>query len=246
MDYIVKKKFDDKKITEAINELNDSVWPDFMDGEKVMRTYWGFVEGTFPDYQLGIENDGELLAAVNSAPIQIKDPVKMLDSGGIYWALRKISHDYMKGNKCNALVALQVMVTSQHRGKRLSYICVRELLNLAKEMRLKFLVIPLRPSRKYQYPLINIDEYITWKNKKGLPFDPWLRVHIKLGGKILNPCAGPIVRAPKEKWAEWTKLDFCHSGQYVIPEGLDIINVTEENENLTYRQNNVWVIHQLE
>ena len=32
--------------------------------------------------------------------------------------------------------------------------------------------------------LASIDRYVTWTVGEGLPFDPWLRVHARLGARI--------------------------------------------------------------
>ena len=37
----------------------------------------------------------------------------------------------------------------------------------------KNLVAPVRPNQKSNYPLISIDDYITWKTDQDLPFDAW-------------------------------------------------------------------------
>ncbi|MBE9511729.1 MAG: hypothetical protein IMY71_12700, partial [Bacteroidetes bacterium] len=46
------------------------------------------------------------------------------------------------------------------------------------------IAFPIRPTLKCHYPLIPMDDYINWQNKDGLPFDPWLRVHIGYSGDV--------------------------------------------------------------
>lgn len=51
MEYVVLEK-NKSQLNEQANYLNSNAWPKFVDGEKVMRYYWGFIEDNFPDYQL--------------------------------------------------------------------------------------------------------------------------------------------------------------------------------------------------
>ena len=48
---------------------------------------------------------------------------------------------------------------------------------IAKSNGIKNVALPVRPTLKWQFPLIPIDEYINWENSEGLPYDPWIRVH---------------------------------------------------------------------
>jgi hypothetical protein len=45
------------------------------------------------------------------------------------------------------------------------------------------LIVPARPNKKSEYPDVPMEEYIARKGPQGLPFDPWLRVHTRLGGQ---------------------------------------------------------------
>ena len=80
----------------------------------------------------------------------------------------------------------------------------------------------------------------------GLPLDPWLRTHIRIGGEILLPMehcqmfAGPI-----SEWAKSTNLVFQHSGQYIIPGALSPLFVDEKNGTGVLAEGNVWVSHPL-
>jgi len=49
------------------------------------------------------------------------------------------------------------------------------------------LIAPVRPSWKERYPLVPIEEYAGWRRPDGLLFDPWMRVHERLGAIVLKP-----------------------------------------------------------
>jgi hypothetical protein len=110
----------------------------------------------------------------------------------------------------------------------------------------KNLVAPVRPSQKSQYPLISIDDYITWTNGDGLPFDAWLRVHARLGAKIIKPCHQAMkISGTIATWEEWTGLKFPQSGQYVIPGALNPMEMDIESDKGIYIEPNVWMHHLL-
>ena len=80
---------------------------------------------------------------------------------------------------------------------------------------LKTLVVPLRPTKKADFPFVAMEEYLTWKTPpdkstgRQLPFDPWLRKHVRLGGKIVKITPeSQVVRGSVEQWEEWTGVDF--------------------------------------
>ena len=59
--------------------------------------------------------------------------------------------------------------------------------DLARSANLGWLIAPVRPNWKDRYPLVPIERYATWTRADGEPFDPWIRVHIRMGGKIAAP-----------------------------------------------------------
>jgi hypothetical protein len=54
------------------------------------------------------------------------------------------------------------------------------------------LIAPVRPNWKAPYRLTPIERYAAWTRPDGLPFDPWLRVHARLGGRILGVEPGSL------------------------------------------------------
>jgi len=59
----------------------------------------------------------------------------------------------------------------------------------------------LRPSWKDRYPLTPIAAYAAWRRADGLPFDPWMRVHARLGATVLRPEPQSMqINAPVADW----------------------------------------------
>jgi hypothetical protein len=94
--------------------------------------------------------------------------------------------------------------------------------------------------------LINIDDYITWTTNEGLPFDAWLRVHVRLGAMIIKPCHEAMtIRGTRAEWEEWTGMKFPQSGRYVIPGALNPMAMNVGEDEGVYVEPNVWMVHEI-
>lgn len=59
---------------------------------------------------------------------------------------------------------------------------------IARTHGLSVLIAPVRPSWKERHPLTPIERYAGVRRPEdGLPFDPWMRVHERLGAEVLKP-----------------------------------------------------------
>lgn len=77
--------------------------------------------------------------------------------------------------------------------------------------------------------MIPIDNYLKWKREDGLPYDPWLRVHARMGGKIIKPCHKAMyIPGTVKEWEEWTGMKFYETGEYVVPGSLEPVKINKE------------------
>jgi hypothetical protein len=82
---------------------------------------------------------------------------------------------------------------------------------------LTHLIAPVRPSQKDRYPTIPIQRYAQWTRADGTPFDPWIRVHTRLGAARPGHRALPPHHRHVEQWESWTGMRFPETGEYVFP-----------------------------
>ena len=109
---------------------------------------------------------------------------------------------------------------------------------------IEHIALPVRPTLKHEYPLVPMEEYIRWINDKGDPFDPWIRVHIKAGGKIISVCSESMtIQGKVNEWEDWTGLSFQCSGLYTIEKALSPVYIDLEEGLGEYIESNVWIIH---
>jgi len=116
--------------------------------------------------------------------------------------------------------------------------------SLAAEHGMHTLVAPVRPTLKSAYPLTPFERYVGWKREDGTPFDPWLRVHHRLGAESMKVAPQAItVTGSVAEWEEWTGMRFPESGEYVVPGALQPVHIDHESDTGHCDDPNVWMRH---
>jgi hypothetical protein len=116
---------------------------------------------------------------------------------------------------------------------------------IAGEHGLDGVIAPVRPSWKERYPLTAIERYAGWRRTDGLLFDPWMRVHERLGAVVLKPEPHSLrITGTVAEWESWTGLTLPESGRYVFPQGLAPLDVDREADVARYWEPNVWMRHE--
>jgi hypothetical protein len=231
---------------DLVRGLTRIVWPQFMLHDPVANENWHELLERFPDYQLALldtEND-RVAGMGNSFPICWEDALENLPDRGWDWAFTEAVRQHQQGAIPNFHCAIQIIIHPDYRSQRLSAPMIRAVREVTGVKGLQALIIPLRPSGKSNYPLISMDDYITWKNEAGLPFDAWLRAHVKQGARIVKVChESKTVRGSRAEWEAWTGLKFPQSGRYIVPSALNPIEMNAEKDEGVYVEPNVWIAH---
>ena len=65
-----------------------------------------------------------------------------------------------------------------------------------------------------------------WTREDGLPFDPWIRLHARLGAEILAVAERSLdISGSVAEWESWTGMSFPEDGDYVVPGALVPVQV---------------------
>jgi hypothetical protein len=97
---------------------------------------------------------------------------------------------------------------------------------------------------KDRYPITPIEDYVSWTQENGEPFDPWIRVHIRRGAKIAKPIPHSLrITGSVADWEQWTGLRFPGDGLYTFPDGLAPVEIDHGRDVGSYWEPNVWIIH---
>ena len=222
-------------------------WADFMLNDPVGNRLWNKLFSVFPDYQFVLlDRDDTILAIGNSLPFHFGKELDELPDTGWDWVMEKGFADKRAGLEPTLVSALAITIPEEHRAKRLSAVMVRHMVELTRRAGLSALVAPVRPNFKAKYPTVPIAKYVAWKDKEGLPFDPWLRVHVRLGGEIIKVCHHAMtIPGRVDQWERWAGMAFPESGSYVVPGALVPVHVDIEHDLAEYVEPNVWVVHRV-
>jgi GNAT superfamily N-acetyltransferase len=243
-DYQLKSQLKDHAVVQS--RITENLWDEFMFHDPVSNALWGDLFACFPEFQQTLFVGGRPAGVVNALPLEWKAPLDTLPDEGWDWAFQKGVEDHRKKKTPNLLCGLQIAVAQEFQGQGLSAFLVQAMKETAREHNLKALVIPVRPTWKSRYPLIPMDDYIRWTRDDGLPFDPWLRIHVKANGAILHPCPRAMtIPGTVAQWEEWTHLSFLQSGDYIIPGALVPMKMDIKQDLGLYVEPNVWVVHHL-
>lgn len=229
-------------------DIGVASWPEFMMHDAVANGYWHELFDRFSEYQFALfDTEKDCMAAMgNSLPFCWDQPLEALPERGWDWVFLKAVDDHEKGVTPNIQSAIQIAIHPDYRSQGLSTTMVQAMRAIGKRRGFEYLVAPVRPNQKSQYPLISIDHYIRWTNEEGLPFDAWLRVHARVGARIIKPCHEAMtIRGARAEWEEWTGLRFPQSGTYYIPGALNPMNMDIEKDEGLYIEPNVWMAHKL-
>ncbi|HWM01215.1 MAG TPA: N-acetyltransferase [Actinophytocola sp.] len=224
----------------------EAEWPEYIRPDPVL-TGWAFERHARHQLVVLAEDDDEVIARAATVPFTWDgDPASLPDTG---WdeALRLSLSDTYAGSELNTLCALEVAVVPGRRARNLSGWTLAAVADNARRFGLRDVVVPVRPSHKHLEPHVPMAEYAARTRQDGLPVDPWLRVHVREGGRILKVCpVSMTISGSLAQWRGWTGLPFDTNGSVTVPGALNPVEVSVEHDRAVYIEPNVWVHHRLD
>jgi GNAT superfamily N-acetyltransferase len=223
-----------------LETLSRRTFPEYTHHNQSGTRYWGRLYDEHPDFQLGLLDGNELVAELHSLPAAWDGTMEDLPPG---WD-DVFPRAFESGRPPTALFALAISVLPERQGSRLSSEMINAMRDTAREAGLHALAAPVRPTLKADYPLIPVESYMEWRRDDGSHFDPWLRIHERVGGRIVAAAPESMtMEAPVADWEEWTGMHFPEDGVYVFPGALAPLEV-RDGVGL-HVEPNVWVVHDL-
>jgi GNAT superfamily N-acetyltransferase len=220
--------------------LSSRTFPEYMHHNQSGTRYWERLYTEHPDFQLGLLDGDDLVAEFHSVPVAWDGTLEDLPPG---WD-DVFPRAFESGREPTVLCALALSVGPEQQGRRLSSFMLNAMRDAARTAGLRALIAPVRPTLKARYPLIAIERYVDWRREDGSHFDPWVRIHERVGGEIVTPAPDSMrIEAPVADWEEWTGMLFPDDGDYVVPEMLAPLIVSDGVGR--HVEPNVWVRHAL-
>ncbi|MDF2751526.1 MAG: family N-acetyltransferase [Gaiellaceae bacterium] len=219
-------------------ELSARTFPEFMHHNEPGGKYWGRLYDEYPDFQVALVEGDELVAEAHALPVAWDGSLDDLPSGWDEAFVRGMTSD----REATVLSALAISVNPARQGQGVSQRMIQAFRDTARAAGLTGVIAPVRPTLKERYPLIPIETYLEWRREDGTHFDPWIRIHERLGAVIV--AAAPrsmVMRAPVADWEDWTGMRFPADGEYVFPGALATLVVADGVG--THVEPNVWLRH---
>jgi GNAT superfamily N-acetyltransferase len=233
-------------LTDEIGALLSSRWPMFMlAGRPGHAEDLDELVQAFPDHQvLAVDVDDRVCGAAFSLPIDWDGTPAGLPSG---WddAVTRAAALRRSGGRPDAASALSITVASDAGRRGLAVRLIEALRAATAQAGGRALVAPVRPVLKDRYPLVDLDDYVTWRTTDDEAFDPWLRTHLRLGARLLGVAAASMtIVGTVDDWRTWLEDPLPGPGSYVVPGGLVPLVVADGVG--TYVEPNAWLVHDVE
>jgi GNAT superfamily N-acetyltransferase len=218
--------------------LSRATFPEYLHHSPIGNRHWGKLYEAYPEFQLALLDGEELVAELHSVPVAWDGTEEDM----LYGWEEAFPRAFESGREPDVLCALAISVRPDRQGTQLSTRMLNAMRETAAENSLRELIAPVRPTLKSAYPLIPIERYLLWRRDDGSHFDPWIRIHERIGGVILAPAPESMtIEAPVSDWEEWTEMRFPEDGEYVFPGALATLVVRDGVGR--HVEPNVWMRH---
>jgi hypothetical protein len=232
-------------LAERADQATADAFPEYNQHGDVLSPRWSWLYQQYAAYQLVLWDDAtdEVLGEANTIPCRYDGTIEGLPRG-IDEVVAAGLPDIGVPAAPTALCALAIAIPPGQQNRGQSRLLLGGMRALAAEHGWAQLIAPVRPNWKARYPLVPVHRYAAWTRPDGLPFDPWLRVHARLGGRILGAEPESLrISGPVAQWEGWVQMALPESGRYVFPGGLALLHVDRAGDVGLYYEPNVWVGH---
>ena len=217
-------------------------WPEFMRHDPIGGLFYRRIEARFAEFVLvGQDEAGEVVACAYSVPFVLEG--EELPDNGWDSVIRSGVLASIGGQEPDAISAVEIAVRSDRQGEGISAQMLVALRDNAARLGFAELVAPVRPNGKADIhePM---STYAFRVREDGLPVDPWLRVHVRVGGRIGKVAPrSMVVPGTLEEWRAWTGLPFDTTGPVLVPQALAPVYCDVEHGVAVYVEPSVWVVH---
>lgn len=228
----------------------DNGWPPFMHLAPGVLYYEmpAFAEHVL----LGVRPKSPDVVVARAASLPFQPPRKPdgspfeLPPNGCDEVIRLALAGQLTDEKPDSVASIEVVVRPDVRRHGLGEKMITAMKENAHRLGFSTLISPVRPMAKHRQPDMPISNYLSQIRADGLPADPWLRAHARLGGHIVGVApASTVIARGLAAWRQATGIPFDRSGPTVVPDALVPVHVDVEHGYGVYVEPAVWMRHEL-
>lgn len=229
---------------EQMNALFAQGFPAFIVGDQDVKQQIDRVRELFGEYNIMLADEqGEPAATGWGVPISWSGEVPDLPET-FARVLERSLETYDASFVADTFVICGAIVHPARKGRGVAQALIGALIDTAVTHSLPRVIAPVRPTLKHLYPLQSVDAYAKWVRNDDLPWDPWLRLHVRMGGEVIDLAKkAQTIIGTITQWEEWSGMEFPESGDYVIPDGMAPLHIDRSANLGTYVEPNVWIRH---
>jgi hypothetical protein len=230
-------------LDEQARDAFRAVWPEFIFHDPISSGYIDRVETYFPQYDVLLLNDDQVVAGGWGVPLRWDGTLSTLPDG-YDGALVSAVTGHENSASADTLCIMAAAVKADQQGSGLAGKALTALRDRAAATGLERVIAPVRPALKSRYPLTPMENFARWTRNDGLHIDPWIRTHQRLGASVLAPAPRSMtITGTVPEWEDWAAMAFPETGQYVVPDALDLVAIDRERDHGTYAETNLWMRH---
>jgi GNAT superfamily N-acetyltransferase len=234
---------DRRDLEEQARDALRTVWPEFIFHDPVSSGHISRAETYFPQYDLLLLDEGQVVAGGWGVPIRWDGTISTLPDG-YDGALVSAVTGHENLVPADTLCIMAAAVRADQQGSGLAGKTLTALRERATAAGLERVIAPVRPALKSRYPLTPMENFARWARADGLHIDPWIRTHQRLGASILGPAPrSMVISGAVAEWEAWAAMAFPETGSYVVPDALDLVAIDREQDRGTYAETNLWMRH---
>jgi GNAT superfamily N-acetyltransferase len=216
-------------------------WPEFMKHDPIGNVYYDCLEQFAEFVLVCLGADGAIVAKAYSAPFPLVGDE--LPDDGWDGVIRRALRAKVTGEPATHVSAIEIVIRPDLQGHGLSGPILSALRDNAARLGFPELLAPVRPNGKEDVAE-PMSAYAFRTRDDGLPVDPWLRVHVRAGGRIERVAPRSMaIPGTLEEWRAWTGLPFDRTGPVEVPGALAPVLCDAEHGTAVYVEPNVWVRH---
>jgi amino acid adenylation domain-containing protein len=231
----------------AMDALHVDAWPAYFEGDAIQARLWPRLAAELPEYQIALVTESdEVLAVGNTAPIGWDGTGESIPAG---WdgGLERAFDGMDASRPKDTLLIFAGVVGKTAAGRGLSTALLHAFKAVARGYGLSRVLAPVRPTGKAAHPEVTFEAWCARRRADGQFEDDWLRVHERLGARLLKiDLASQRVVGTLAQWEAWTGVRFDREGLHDVANALQPVCVDLEAQVAEYRDPSAWMEHPLD